>query len=50
MRLVRVVTKKAGHRKTKSYAECNPVNSTSVSFVMNRPNMLRAMRHAEAIS
>jgi hypothetical protein len=50
MKLVKVLTKKVGHRNTKTVAECNPSNSVSVAFVTERPNMLRAMRHAAALS
>jgi hypothetical protein len=46
MRLVPVVTKRKGSRPSKSYAECNPDFSESISFSITRPNMKRSLRDA----
>lgn len=43
MKLVKVLTKKAGKRTVKSYAQCNPQHSESVAFCMNRPNVKRSL-------
>lgn len=48
MKTVTVLTKRKGQRNIKSIATCEPRNGTSVSHVMDRPNVRRSLRTSAA--
>jgi hypothetical protein len=48
MKTVTVITKRKGQRNTKTIATCDPRNGTSVSHVMDRPNVKRSLRTSAA--